>query len=67
MKLTIDLEGVIRPDPDYASYDYKKFSVRDERGKFLTHIFEHGGEFINLKSSKFFATKEAAAAALYRS
>jgi hypothetical protein len=67
MELNIDLVDMVRPDSECTSFDYRKFSVKDKNGKFLTHIFELKGGFLNLKSSKFFETKEEAARAAFRS
>lgn len=59
--MEIKLVNTIHPDPFQSNYDYKKYSVESAEGKFLTHIFENNGDFINLKKSHFYETPEAAA------
>lgn len=63
MELKFDLVDTVKPDPLYGNYDYRKFSVKDETGKHVAFVFEHDGEYLNLKTSTFFKTKEDAAAA----
>ena len=63
MELKIDLVDSVQPEPFYTDLDYQKYSVKDDHGKFITHVFGFKTGFLNLKTSKYFDTVEQAARA----
>ena len=62
----IEFVEAVKGDKDITNYDYKKFSVKDNNGKFVGFVYENNNSFINLKESMFYDTKEDAAKKLIK-
>lgn len=55
---------VIRPDATYQNFDYSKYAIYDNKGKFRGNVFEHDGEFLTIVTNEYFETVEDAAHSL---